>query len=366
MKKTFMFLSIFILLMMPFVTMAATSSVKVIDANGTDITKDNFEPADDKYTDKTTDTTEDQSWLDEKKDSSIKAIQTAFEGALEGFAYTIIDYLFEGAAETFESDVDEGAFIVFDTNSTENEDGTTYNIYVRNINPFDHPLVVPILIISFCFMVLFTAITVLMSILLSAFETKNPETYGDWKRKLSGEYTPYNPRRVHNACVWAIVRPAKAFVLFLVVIYCRYFLISTLSQTTLGVPVVDTGNIILQALTGVAIFVGAFQTSAGEFGIYTFSALFFVLYMLTDIIIMCNKPEIAKKTEFLVWSAFLLFCFCDLINIFFTSFGVITAQWRGSSTYVTVGIIAGATINFVLLTVLTVYLVLASKKSMGV
>lgn len=366
MKRQLIILSIFLLLFLPLAT--ASGTMKVIDKNGSDVTTDRLTNESREATQESGQnvTYKQNNTNNDNDESSLKAVQTAFENALNGFTHGIIDCLFEGAAESFESDVDDGALIVFDTGATEDENGITYNIQVRNINPFDHPIVIPSMVISFCFLILVTVMTVLISILITAFESKDPEKYGEWKRTLSGSYEPYNSKRVHATCMWAIVRPVKGFILFLIILYCRYLLISTMAQNTIGVPVVNTDNIVLQALTGISIFVGAFQTEAGEYGIYIFATLFFIIYILTDFLHIAKQPETAKKVEKITWAAFLLFCFCDILNMLFTSFGVTTSQWRGNSIFVTIGIIAGASINTILLTVLTIYVIFSSKKALGV
>jgi hypothetical protein len=137
-------------------------------------------------------------------------------------------------------------------------------------------------------------------------------------------------------------------------------------QNVSGVLGAATDNIIIRAITGISVFIGSIQTSIGEMGVYTFSTLLFVIYIITDFIVLCNKSEIAKKIEVVAWGAFVLFCFCDLINMFFTSFGVITSQMRNESIFITIGILSGAFINFVLLVTLTIYAILKGKKELGV
>lgn len=288
-------------------------------------------------------------------ETSIKAAQTSIENAFDGIIDKIILASMEGAINIFEADVEEDGY------------GTvTYDIHTRAINPYDHPLVIPIQLVSFGYLLLTSIFTILGSVILSAFQTKYPETYGGWKRSASGVYEPYDPKRVHKTCVWATTRPCIAFIGFLLVLIVRNHLILSMPQTAPGVLSTTTDNFIIQLITGISIFIGAFQTTFGELGVYAFSTFIFIMYIISDFVILANHPETANKLEHVAWGAFLLFCFCDIINMFSISFGVITSEWLGNPIYITCGIVGGAFINFVLLAVLTIVVIFKGKRAFGV
>ena len=291
---------------------------------------------------------------DEDEDSVLKILQTAGENALNGFTEGLIDALLEGAVTIFETDI-----------SKEEDGSVSYDIRVKELKPYEHPLVLPIQLATFGFLILITIITILGSMLISAFQTKYPETYGEWKRSLSGKYTPYNPSRVHAACIWSTTRPILYFIGFVSIMCGRNYLLST-SQTASGVLTPETDNIIIWGITGLAMFVGSFQTSMGEYGVYVFGTLLFVICIITDALMIFNKRDAAKQIENVAWGSFGLFCICDLINMGFTTFGVYTSKWLDDPIYITDGIVAGGFINFVLLTALTLYAVLKIKKASGV
>jgi len=361
--KVITLLILFILLMMPFTAMAGTGSVRVIhindDGSKTDVTDENHEKGDSKDEDggSSQKNTQDTIKVDptEDRNNSIKALQTAMEKSYMGYTNTMIDDLFEGSVSIYATDIET------DTNGV-----VSYTATAKELNPFKHPIVVPALLISGVFLLLSTIIVILGSMLLAGFQEHKPEVYGDWKRSASGAYAPYNPNRVHTTCMWAITRPAKAIVAFVLIILLRNYLITSMLQTSSGVLSSATDNIFIRAITGIAMFLSAFQTQVGEYGVYAFGALIFVMYIITDFVVLFNAPDTAKNIELVAWGAFGVFCLCDLIRICCTSFGVITSQWLGSQIYVTVGIVFGAILNIVFVTVLLVYAVLKGKKVAGV
>lgn len=354
MKKTLAILTLFLLLMMPFTVLAGEGSVRVLDTEGNNITDHNFEESDEDNESEDVGNEVSETSTQEDDEGVLAILQTAGENALTGFTEGIIDALFEGAVTIFETDV-----------NTEEDGTTTYDIQVKELHPYEHPLVLPVQLITFCFLILITIITILGSMILTAFQTKHPETYGDLKRSISGEYRPYNPSRVHAACVWSITRPVLYLIGFVSIIFGRNYLLTTLPQTASGM-IGSSDNIVISGITAISIFVGSFQTSAGEYGVYAFGTLLFVTCMITDFLVLFNKSDTAKQLENIAWGSFLLFCFCDLINMFCTSFGVITSQWRNEDIFVTVGIVSGGFINFLILASLTIYAVLKLKKISGV
>lgn len=365
MKKAITVLTLFLLLLLPFCVHAETGKAVIRNSDGKILEKNEQavipgSSHDDEEDDEEggDEETEEKSIIPPKAENttaSIKAAQTAFENALNGFTEGIINALFEGSVTIFETDVseDEGGAV-------------TYDIRVRSVHPYEHPLVLPIQLVSFCFLILITAITILGTMLVSSFQTKHPEAYGDMKRGLSGQYKPYNPNRVHAACTWSITRPLLYFAGFILFVYGRNYLITSMPQTASGVIGSASDNIVIWGITGLSIFIGAFQTSMGEYGIYVFGALLFITCMVTDFLIVLNAQDAAKKIEIIAWGAFGLFCLCDLINMFCTTFGVITSQWRGEEIFITSGIVAGGFINLVIFAALVVYAVLKGKKVLGV
>lgn len=352
-------LILFMLLIMISVPAMASGAgnVTVLDKNGNDITKDNVNAGNDTKGEEggnNESITSDDS-TQEDDEGVLKILQTAGENALNGFTASIIDALIEGSVNIYATDV-----------GTEMDGSVTYDIRVKELHPFEHPLVVPIQLITFCFLILVTIITILGSMILTGFQAKHPETYGEWKRSMSGEYKPYNPNRVHAACVWSITRPVLYLVGYVAYVIGRNYIISSAPQTATGILIPSTDNIAIWGLTGISMFVGSFQTTMGEYGVYLFGILLYVICMITDVFMIFNMPEVSKQIENVAWGAFGLFCICDIINMGCTSFGVITSQWLGDTIYITDGIVAGAFINGILLAVLTIYAVFKIKKASGV
>jgi len=358
-NKTVAILTLFFLLTFFCVPVCAdTGSVKVISKDGKDITNENHEESDTKQgeeggSEKTN--VESSEDITINRDLNIKAAQTSFENALYGFTEGMVDSLYEGSLSMYEADLTDG------------DNGTvTYKIHATELKPFEHPIVFPVQVITFCFLILVTLIVILGSILISGFQTRYPESYGDLRRSVSGEYKPYNPGRVHSVCMWATTRPVLYFSAFLLFILGRNYIISSTLQSASGVLGSPSDNIIIRAITGAAMFVGSIQTSIGEFGVYTFGTLLFIICMITDVLVLKNAKGAAKNIELIAWGAFGLFCFCDLINMSCTSFGVVTSQWKEESIYISVGIMAGAFINGVILAAITIYAILKGKRELGV
>ena len=363
MKKAVAILTLFFLLSFLCIpAYADTGSVKVIGRDGDDITDKNHEEGDDNdggnsggSSGSTGNQIINEPVNTNISEESILAAQTAGENALYGFTNGMIDSFYEGSMSIYQTDV------------SKNTDGTTgYNISVRELNPYEHPLVLSAQLVSFCFLFLVTIITILGSILLSMLQEKRPESFGDIRRNISGEYRPYNPNRVHSACVWSITRPVKYFIGFVGFIFLRNTLLNSMTQTSSGILGEATDNIIIRGITGIAMFVGSFQTSVAEYGVYTFGTVLFIICIITDILVLFNSEESAKKLEFVAWCAFGVFCLCDMINLFCMSYGVLTSQWRNEPIFITVGIVAGGFINSLILAILAIYVILKGKKAIGV
>lgn len=358
MKKTFLILTLFLLISMTTSMSMAADNVKVLDSNGSDITENNHVVSDENETEEGgTNETADISEYETQEDSDgvLKILQTAGENALNGFTEGLINALFEGAVTIFETDV-----------SKEDDGSVTYDVQMKELSPFEHPLLVPIQLVTFGFLILITILTILGSMFVSVFQTRHPETYGELKRSISGVYSPYNPTRVHAACVWSTTRPILYFVGFVSFVWGRNYIVNTMIQTASGTITPETDNIVIWGITGIAMFIGSFQTSVGEYGVYMFGTLLFIICIITDGLMVFGKRDVAKQIENVAWGAFGLFCICDLINMFCTSFGVYTSQWLDDPIYITDGIIAGGFINSVLLVSLTIYAVLKIKKVSGV
>jgi len=358
MTKIIAILSIFILFSVIISPAIASDkgTLKVIDSTGKDITAENLEVSkkntssvNNNSVNHTTETKK------EDDDSVITMLQTAGENALKGFTNLIIDSLFSGAVNIFETDL-----------NTEENGSVTYDIQVRELDPFSHPLVAPIQLATGGFLFLISIFAILGSNLISLTQKKHPEKYGDWKRSISGEYVPYNENRVHATCVWVSTRPVIYFVCYIFIILLRNYLYASAIQPASGVLTPETDNIVILGITGLAMFVGSFQNSFGEYGVYAFGTLLFIICIITDLLVMAGQREFAKQIENVSWGSFILFCFCDVINMTFTSFGVITSQWRNNPTFITDGIIAGGFLNFIIFAALIIYAVLKIKKASGV
>lgn len=360
-------MSLSILLLLLFSTCAAsagTGTVKVLhqneDGSITDITKDNFEEGDDDDKPHPSDEGNEEPTEEKKRgavdqEASIKGAQTAFLNALNDYSEGIVNAFYVGAVDLYATDLEN------------EENGTvTYTIHANTVDPYEHPLLLVFQIITFCFLILVTIFVILGSILLQAFNQKYPEKYGEWRRTLSGVYEPYNPKRVHAVCIWSTSRPVYWYSAFIIFIFFRNYIINTNLQTASGVLGSASDSIITRAITGIAMYVSSFQTSVGEFGIYAVGTLIFVVCMITDVLVLKNNKEVAEIIENVLMGAFVLFCFCDMINMGFTSFGVITAQAFENPIFITIGIVSGAFINTVVMFLLTVYVILKGKKQLGV
>jgi hypothetical protein len=370
-RRLFPILALFLLLLFPIACSAGDGhgekNVRVVDKEtGKDVSNDKIgdvDRIDRSNNDKPSPSDDDDEKIPAEtqptpvinQEASIKGAQTAFYNALNQFTEGIVDALYVGAVDLYQTDLNKS------------EDGTvTYTIEANEIDPFEHPVVLSFQVITFCFLILVTIIVILGSIIIQGFEQKYPEQYGEWRRTLSGVYEPYNPKRVHAVCMWSVSRPVKLYSIFVVFVFFRNYFISSMLQNASGVLGSASDSIITRAITGAAIYLGALQTQAGEFGIYVIGTSIFLVCMLTDFLVLRNHKDVAENIETILLWTIALFCFVDLINMCFTSFGVITAQHEGSSIYITLGIVSGAFVNAVILAAITVYVVLRGKKQLGV
>jgi hypothetical protein len=364
-----------LLVIIPVVVSAGgTGSVTVIHKNAdgslTDITKDNHNEGDSKSNGKIsnqdvastlninptiTPTVYPTEVSPEERNNSIKALQTGMEKSYVGYTNTMIDQMYEGSVAMYATDIE-----------TDSNGGVYYTASVKELNPFDHPVVVPMLLISGVFLILTTIIVILLSAVIAGAQTYRPESYGDWKYTASGVYVPYNPIRVHKVCVWAITRPAKAFIAFVVIILLRNYFVASMLQASTGVLSTATDNIYIRAITGLAMFVSSFQTQVGEYGVYIFGSFIFIMYIITDFVILCDATDAAKRIELVAWGAFGVFCVCDLIRIGCVGFGIITSQWLGSPIFVSVGLVFGALVNCAFTSAVLVFVALNVIKAVRV
>lgn len=350
--------ALFALLLLLLLPLAASADVKVIDANGTDITKDNFEAGKDNNSE---DITENQTTTENKEDEggALKAIQTAFENALHGFTYTILDQLVGDSVSILNTDVES------------NEDGTersiSFSINAKTIDPYEPDFVRKTQLPTGGFYIIGVFFTILGSYLMRLIYEKYPVQFNEFRFMLTGEEKPYNNDTIVTASVIAIVLWICYFLLVHFIVGFRNLVVAYTSPTGVTIPDVYAATIPTYLLTGISSYSSAFESAVGEYGIYTFTALIFVAGIISEAILILGASGLFWKFNIIYWGIFSLFNFIDIINTCAVSAGVSLYISTGNAIFVTVGLVVAVFSILILIAVVVIYAVWKSRKiSIGV
>jgi len=344
--------AVFALLLLLSLPIAVSADVRVLDANGSDVTKDNFKDGDTNESslamEETLTTTE------EDEGGALKAIQTAFEDALSGFTYTILDQLVGDSVSMLDADVE--------SNESSNERTMSFSINTKSIDPYEPTFVRETQLPTGGFYLIGVFFTIIGSCLLQLVYEKYPVQFNDFRLALTGEEKPYTNDTIVTASVIAIVLWICYIILVYSIVGFRNLVVAYTSPTGVIIPDVYAASIPTFFLTGVSSYSSAFETAVGEYGIYTFTALIFVAGIISEVILILGASGLFWKFNIIFWGTFSLFNLIDIINTCAVSVGVSLYLSTGKSIYVTVGLVVAVIGVLILLIMIVVYAVWKGRK----
>lgn len=125
----------FTLLLLLLLSIPASASVRVLDKDGNDVTKDNFEKGDSKKDSKVIEEEEVKAeevikeQTKEDEEGLLKSLRATFKGALDDFTYGILNQLMEGSVNIFEAEAE--------TTETGETETLSYSINAKQIDPYE-------------------------------------------------------------------------------------------------------------------------------------------------------------------------------------------------------------------------------------
>lgn len=349
MKKFCAVFALFLLLLLPFI---ASAEVRIIDKDGNDVTKDSInrnkelkedsigvsEQEDTKEIEEPT--KEDAGYFERKLEDTAAAAQTAFENALNGFTYGILDQLMEGSVTIFEAE----------TEIEKNPDGSnsrsvTYKIKNKIIDPFAPEFVQRSLMYTGGFYGLIAIFVILGSYIMLLIHYNAPIAIIDALSYLKGEERPYDNSLMNTVCVVSLVYWIAAFILIFGVTGCRNLFVYTVSPNEVILPAMYTDSIPYYCISGLSSFNNAFQSAFGTYGIYTFTCMIFVIGAISNLILLLGAVKVCVYFNVVTWGSYILFNLIDVINTASLSAGVEIYLVEGNPVYVTVGMVFGGLLN---------------------
>jgi len=347
--------AVFALLLLLLFPVAASAEVRVISANGTDITKDNFEGSDSNFSEASHETQINNTGEKEGNDEgALKAIQTAFENALNGFTYTIIDQLVGDSASILSVDAE--------SNASSDDRTLSFSINPTQIDPYEPDFVRKVQLPTGGLYLIGVFFTILGSYLMRLIYEKYPVQFSEFRIMLTGEEKPYNNDTIFTASVIAMVLWICYILLVYFIVGFRNLTVAYTSPTGIIIPDVYAATIPTYLLTGIFSYSSAFESAIGLYGIYTFTTLIFVAGIISEAILILGASGLFWKFNIIYWGMFALFNFIDIINICAISTGVSLYISTGNSIFVTVGLVAAVLGISVLIAIIIVYAVFKGRK----
>lgn len=336
---------------------AGTGSVRVLDPEGKDITKDNHEEGDSGNKPHPSDDKEDEDEqesenVEDPKDSglwesSINAFRTAVSGGFEDFTNLIIDQLMSGSVTIFETET---------TTEDETQSGLiTYKIKNKAVEPFGPEFVRTSIIYTGGFYLLVAAFVILGSYIMLLIYNHRTEQFVDMMAAITGEERPYDTNMQTFASVGAGVLWIVTLALVFLIAGFRNIVVYSIAPHEVVLPSLYVDSIPNKLLTGVASYNNALQSSMSEYGIHMFAAISLVITMIT--IIILGIGAVRGATYFYVFSMgiYTLFNFIDIINMGSLSVGIQLYLANGDPQQVINGLIFGGGLNLFILIILIYY-----------
>lgn len=348
MKKICAVLALLLLLF----TCTASADVRVIDKQGKDITKENFEVSENE-TPATTENSEDK-----KKEGieggAVKAAQTAFENALNGFVNGIIDQMMEGSVTIFESNAE--------TDKNGESKTVSYSIKSKPIDPYAPSFVRQTQLYTGGFYLLGVFFTILASYLMRLIYEKFKVQFSEFRMAFFGEEKPYTNDTTVTVAVIAMVLWVVYFIYVHLITWFRNLVVYSTSPTGVQIPNVYADSIPTALLTAIASYSSALESATGEYGVYTFNALIFIAGIISLFFLIMNAPGSFWKFNITYWGLFTLFNFVEIFNAFALSAGVEIYLHEGNPIYVTIGLLVSCLGVILLAIMITVYAIRKGKK----
>jgi hypothetical protein len=279
----------------------------------------------------------------------VKAAQMATENALYSFCYGIADEFVKGS------------FILMGTeaNVSIGPDGKTraltYSVHAFDINPFEVPFVIPILIITASFYLGEIFIVIFGSLGMLAISSHRPEEYSRFRHFLVGEEKPYNIHIMNTACSIAIADPVLSIFAIVCTIWIRNTFFSSIGLNVSSIIAATSDSLPTWILTGVSLYVSAFQMLSGEFGLIIIICAVFIRSAVSSFLLMIGALQLSKYLNIAYWGTFIIFCIFDFVNILSLSAGIATAAYFENGIFCLIGTVFGALCNAILLIAIIIY-----------
>lgn len=356
-----------LLLFLPYAAVAGSTgegTVKIIDKNGTEQPSQINITSSTKSTSNSSNVVIDNSSSSGNWEESVKGVQTAIEGSFQGIGTWVVSQFMSGSVDLYASNVNESADQFIQNGSAIEDIGKktlTYQISYKIIDPFAPYFGKQILLVTGGFYICEVFLAIIGSFLVMLFALNYPEAYVDIIASFTGEERPYTRKNTIITMIVAMSYWVAALLLIFVVTGTRNLLVATMVGHEVTVPMVYVNDFITQILTASSSYVSAFQTKMALFGIYVIAALIFITGGITLFYLVLGSYKRALILNKVVWGTYILCNIADLIIVGCIAAGTGIYQLTGDPSYVTVGVVCAALINFVILAAMILYAIIAGK-----
>jgi hypothetical protein len=193
----------FTLLLLLLLSIPASAEIRVLDKDGNDVTKDNFEKGDSKKDSNVIEEEEVKAEevikepAKEDEEGLLKSLRATFKGALDDFTYGILNQLMEGSVNIFEAEAE--------TTETGETETLSYSINAKQIDPYEPGFVRKVQLPTGGFYIVGIFFTILGSGLMRLIYEKYPVQFSEFRMSLTGEEKPYNNDMIVTASCLALV-----------------------------------------------------------------------------------------------------------------------------------------------------------------
>lgn len=369
MKKICVAFTLLLLLFIPFVA-SADGNLKIIPADNSKVQdpalneeyqqklqEQQNESVDNESEDVKAEEVQEESNKEKNEDDEngiLKSLRATFKGALDDFTYGILDQMMEGSVTVFEADAE--------TDESGSTDSISYTINTKIVKPFEPQYVKTTLTVTGIFYLCVIGFTMLGSYLMLLWQEIRPEGFSKFREEIFGEEKPYSTSTVHTACSIALAYPIIALILIVVITGTRNLTVFAVSPHGVVIPDLYADSIPTFFLTSFSSWMSAIESAFGEYGIYTFCALTFVIGGFTDLLLVFGAIGKALILNVVFWGLYGLWNFIDIINVCTVSAGVYSYVYTGKTIMVTVGVLAGFLSGIIILAIIVIFAVWRGRK----
>lgn len=338
-------LVLFFILLIPFLASASDGQgekgVQVLDKNGS-VVKDAVEKSDNVSTANVDSLTSSSSGTTLKiTDSGMSAGKEMMVNAFKDSAFWVGDTFLKGGYEI--------ASIGVENKSVADSQTPKYELYSKDLNPFEPPVVKVFIGLCVIFHIAVIIIFMFLGSFVYSLQSLAPKEVSKFRAGFSGEESYFDIRSYLFVCGTVFFSPfIDAFGIWYSTLN-RNAVVSFMTSRMIEVLNVSSDSLPTYLLVNFTWYANMLEKVLGEYTIYLLTSLLIIKSWIIGVILIFGSLKHAAIFHFSVMISFLLVLFMDIITLFFVSFGAELSVWRSNWGYTLSGMVIAAIVDAMIL-----------------